>query len=282
MAMIGRKNTLAVIKEVKFGVYLDGEELGEILLPKRYVPEDTKVGDTLEVFIYLDSEDCLIATTETPKAMVGEFACLKAVAVNRIGAFFDWGLPKDLLVPFNEQKQTVEAGKEYIVYIYVDTETDRIAGSAKLNKFLDNYPHTYKQGQQVDLMIEDHTHIGYKAIINGENWGVVYDNDVYKPLRYGQRLKGFIKQIRPDGKINLSLQKLGYGKTDDVTKRIMHLLKEQDGFVAANDKTPPEVIYKLFGVSKKAFKLAIGRLYKERRILIEKNGIRLTDSSAES
>lgn len=275
MAVIGRNNKLAVIKEVKFGVYLDGDELGDILLPKRYVPENTQVGDLLDVFIYLDSEDYLIATTETPKAMVGEFACLKAIAVNRIGAFFDWGLPKDLLVPFNEQKQTVEVGKEYLVYIYVDSETDRIAGSTKLNKFLDNYPQSYKQGQQVDLIIEDHTHIGYKAIINGQHWGVVYDNDVYKPLRYGQRLQGFIKQIRPDGKINLSLQKLGYGKTDDVTKRIMHLLTENDGFLAANDKTPPDVIYKLFGVSKKAFKLTIGRLYKERKITIEATGIRL-------
>ncbi|WP_261842519.1 CvfB family protein [Aliamphritea ceti] len=275
MATIGRSNQLKVVKEVKFGVYLDGEELGDILLPVRYVPENTKVGDTLDVFIYLDSEDYLIATTLEPKTAVGEFACLTAVSVNRIGAFFDWGLPKDLLVPFNEQKQAIEEEKKYIVYTYLDNETDRIAGSTKLNKFLDNYPHSFKKGQQVDLLIEDHTHIGYKAIIDGTHWGVVYDNDVFKPLRYGQKMKGFIKQIRPDGKINLSLQKLGYGKTDDVSKRIMHMLEDQDGFIACNDKTPPDVIYKLFGVSKKAFKLAIGRLYKERSIIIDERGIRL-------
>ena len=277
MAMIGRYNTLEVVKEVKFGVYLDGEQLGEILLPQRYVPENTQVGDQLDVFIYLDSDDYLIATTEKPKAQVGEFACLKVVDCNRVGTFYDWGLSKDLLVPFNEQKKAVEKGDSQVVYIYLDQETDRIAGSTKLGKYLDNYPHDFKKGQQVDLIIEDHTDIGYKAIINGQHWGVVYDNDVFKPLRYGQRMKGFIKQIRPDGKINLSLQKLGYGKTDDLSKRILHMLEENDGFVAANDKTPPDVIKRLFGCSKKAFKLTIGRLYKERKLVIEERGIRLLD-----
>lgn len=279
MAMIGRFNTLEVVKEVKFGVYLDGEELGEILLPQRYVPDNTAIGDSLKVFIYRDSDDFLIATTETPKAQVGDFACLKVVDLNRIGAFFDWGLPKDLLVPFSEQKKTVEKDQEQIVYIYLDQETDRIAGTTKLNKFLDNYPHSYEKGQQVDLIIEDHTHIGYKAIINGQHWGVVYDSDVFKPIRYGQRMKGFIKLVRPDGKINLSLQQLGYGKTDDLTKRILRLLEEHDGYIAANDKTSPELIKKLFSCSKKAFKLSIGRLYKERTIAIEERGIRLLDKN---
>jgi len=210
MAMIGRFNNLEVVKQVKFGVYLDAEELGEILLPQRYVPENTQPGDRLEVFIYRDSDDLLIATTETPKAQIGEFACLKVVDLNRTGAFFDWGLPKDLLVPFSEQKKTVEKDQEQIVYLYLDQETDRIAGSTKLNKFLDSYPHNYEKGQQVDLIIEEHTHIGYKAIINGQHWGVIYDDDVFKPVRYGQRMKGFIKLVRPDGKINLSLQQLGY------------------------------------------------------------------------
>lgn len=277
MAMIGRYNNLEVVKEVKFGVYLDGEELGEILLPQRYVPENTQPGDRLDVFIYLDSDDYLIATTEKPKAQVGEFACLKVADLNRTGAFFDWGLPKDLLVPFSEQKKTVEKDQEQIVYVYLDQESDRIAGSTKLNKFLDSYPQKYSKGQQVDLMIEDHTHIGYKAIINGQHWGVVYDSDVFKPLRYGQKMKGFIKQIRPDGKINLSLQQLGYGKTDDLTKRILQQLNEHDGFIAANDKASPEMIKKLFGCSKKAFKLSIGRLYKERKISIEERGIRLIE-----
>lgn len=275
MAMIGRLNNLEVTKQVKFGVYLDGEELGEILLPQRYVPENTQPGDRLEVFIYRDSDDLLIATTDTPKAQIGEFACLKVVDLNRTGAFFDWGLPKDLLVPFSEQKKTVEKGQEQIVYLYLDQETDRIAGSTKLNKFLDNYPHHYEKGQQVDLIIEEHTHIGYKAIINGQHWGVIYDDDLFKPVRYGQRMKGFIKLVRPDGKINLSLQQLGYGKTDDLGKRIMHLLEEHDGYIAANDKTSPETIKRLFSCSKKAFKLSIGRLYKERRIAIEEGGIRL-------
>lgn len=277
MAMIGRYNTLEVVKEVKFGVYLDGGDLGEILLPQRYLPEGTQVGDALEVFIYLDSDDYLIATTEKPKGQVGEFVCLKAVDVNRVGAFFDWGLSKDLLVPFNEHKKTIEPGSEHIVYIYLDQETDRIAGSTKLGRFLDNYPHQFKQGQPVDLIIEDHTHIGYKAIINGQHWGVVYDNDVFKPLRYGQKMRGYIKQIRPDGKINLSLQKVGRHKAADLTGKILALLDEHDGFIAANDKTDPKVIYKLFGASKKAFKMAVGNLYKQRLITIEEKGIRRTD-----
>ncbi len=275
MAMIGRFNNLEVTKQVKFGVYLDAEELGDILLPQRYVPENTQPGDRLDVFIYRDSDDLLIATTETPKAQIGEFACLRVVDLNRTGAFFDWGLPKDLLVPFSEQKKTVEKGQEQIVYLYLDQETDRIAGSTKLNKFLDNYPHRYEKGQQVDLIIEEHTHIGYKAIINGQHWGVIYDDDLFKPVRYGQRMKGFIKLVRPDGKINLSLQQLGYGKTDDLGKRILHLLEDHDGFIAANDKTSPEEIKRLFSCSKKAFKLSIGRLYKERKLAIEENGIRL-------
>lgn len=274
MAEIGVLNNLRVVKEVDFGVYLDGGEHGEILLPRRYVPENCKVDDNIRVFIYLDSEDRLIATTERPYAMVGDFALLKVVAVESVGAFLDWGLPKDLLVPFSEQSPIMEEGKSYVVRVYVD-KSNRIAGTTRLDRYLDNDTGNFHVSQKVELLICNQTDIGYKAIINGTHWGVLYYNEVFQPLKSGQKTKGYIKKVREDNKIDLSLQKLGYEKVDDITETILGVLKEQGGFISVTDKSTPETIHKLFGVSKKTYKKAIGAIYRKRLITIENNGIKL-------
>ena len=274
MAEIGVLNNLRVVKEVDFGVYLDGGEHGEILLPRRYVPENCKVDDNIRVFIYLDSEDRLIATTERPYAMVGDFALLKVVAVESAGAFLDWGLPKDLLVPFSEQSPIMEEGKSYVVRVYVD-KSNRIAGTTRLDRYLDNDPGNFHVSQKVELLICNQTDIGYKAIINGTHWGVLYYNEVFQSLKSGQKTKGYIKKVRDDNKIDLSLQKLGYEKVDDITETILGVLKEQGGFISVSDKSTPETIHKLFGVSKKTYKKAIGAIYRKRLITIENNGIKL-------
>lgn len=275
MAEIGRLNSLRVVKEVDFGLYLDGGEHGEILLPKRYVPENAKPEDILEVFIYLDSEDRIIATTETPHIMLGEFACLKAVAVSSMGAFLDWGLMKDLFVPFREQKLKMEEGRWYIVTVYLDPETKRLVASAKIEKFLDNLPPDYEAGQEVDLLIAGETDLGFNAIINNKHLGVIYKNEIFQPLRKGERIKGYIKKIREDEKIDLLLQKPGYGKVDDISMKILNVLKDHNGFLPVTDKSDPDTIYELFGVSKKTYKKAIGALFKFRIIDIEDKGIRL-------
>jgi len=274
MAEIGVLNNLRVVKEVDFGVYLDGGEHGEILLPRRYVPENCKVDDNIRVFIYLDSEDRLIATTERPYAMVGDFALLKVVAVESAGAFLDWGLPKDLLVPFSEQSPIMEEGKSYVVRVYVD-KSNRIAGTTRLDKYLDNDTGNFHVSQKVELLICNQTDIGYKAIVNGTHWGVLYYNEVFQSLKSGQKTKGYIKKVRDDNKIDLCLQKLGYDKVDDITETILGVLKEQGGFISVTDKSTPETIHKLFGVSKKTYKKAIGAIYRKRLITIENNGIKL-------
>ena len=275
MAEIGVYNNLRVIKEVDFGVYLDGGEHEEILLPRRYVPENCKVDDNIRVFIYLDSEDRFIATTETPYAMVGDFALLKVVAVESVGAFLDWGLLKDLLVPFGEQSPTMEKDKSYIVRIYVDKQSNRIAATTRLDRYLDNTPGNFHAGQEVELLICNQTDIGYKAIINGTHWGVLYSNEVFQPLKSGQKTKGYIKKVRDDNKIDLSLHKPGYERVDDITDTILNVLKEQGGFISVTDKSSPETINKLFGVSKKTYKKAIGAIYRKRLITMESDGIRL-------
>jgi len=275
MAEIGVFNNLRVIKEVDFGVYLDGGEHEEILLPRRYVPENCKVDDNIRVFIYLDSEDRFIATTETPYAMVGDFALLKVVAVESVGAFLDWGLLKDLLVPYSEQSSTMEIGKSYIVRIYVDKQSNRIAATTRLDRYLDNEPGDFHAGQEVELLICNQTDIGYKAIINDTHWGVLYSNEVFQPLESGQKTKGYIKKVRDDKKIDLSLHRPGYERVDDITDTIINALKEQGGFISVTDKSSPETIYKLFGVSKKTYKKAIGAIYKKKLITIEDDGIKL-------
>ncbi|RLD60329.1 MAG: GntR family transcriptional regulator [Bacteroidetes bacterium] len=275
MTEIGKFNKLQIIREVDFGVYLDGEDYGEILMPKKYLTENYKVDDFVDVFVYLDSEDRIVATTEKPYAMVGEFAFLKVVAVNEFGAFLDWGLIKDLLVPFNQQKQKMEEGEFYLVYIYLDEKSERIAASSKLDKFLDKEPVDYEEGQEVNLIIDKQTNIGYKAIINNTHWGVIFKNEIFQPLTKGQKIKGYIKKIREDKKIDLSLYKKGYEKVDDSLNTILDILKENNGFIPISDKSSPETIYNMFGISKKTYKKIIGALYKKKLISIEENGIKL-------
>ncbi len=277
MVEIGKINTLNINRETENGVYLDGQELGEILMPQKFVtPEDKEAGQAT-VFIYTDSEDRLVATTETPIAMAGEFAMLKVVATTKFGAFMDWGLPKDLLVPFGEQKAPMEEGRSYLVFISLDVQTNRIIGSAKLDKHLDNTPPEYEVGDEVDLIITDETELGYKAIVNKEHWGMLYKNQVYKPLSKGQKIKGYINKIREDEKIDLLLEKPGYEKVDAISEKILNELKENRGFMAVSDKSSPEMIKAMFGISKKNFKKAIGGLYRKRLISFESDGIRLID-----
>lgn len=275
MAAIGTLNELEVVKTVDFGVYLDGGSHDEILLPKRYVPENCQTGDRLEVFIYLDSEDRLVATTEKPLAMVGEFAMLKVVEITSFGAFLDWGLMKDLLVPFREQQEKMEKGKSYLVYVYLDNESQRIVATSRLDKCLGNIPVDYEAGEEVDLIIAGKTDLGYKAIVDNSHWGVIYHNEVFQPLHPGEKLKGFIKQVRPDEKIDLRLDKPGYEKIDSISQGILDQMKAAGGFLPFNDKSDPELIVKTFKTSKKNFKKALGSLYKQHLITIEENGIRL-------
>ncbi len=275
MAQIGKYNSLRVIKEVDFGVYLDGEKDGEILMPIRYVPKDCKVGDNVDVFLYLDSEDRPVATTEKPFAQVGEFAMLRVISVNKIGTFLDWGIMKDLLVPFREQKVTMVENRSYLVYIYVDEESQRIVASAKLGKFLDKTAPEYAVGEEVELIIESETDLGYKAIINNQHWGILYENEVFEQLAKGLKIKGYIKKIRTDNKIDLSLHPLGYEKVDPLTQMILDELNKAGGFIAVSDKSDAEEVYRIFGISKKSFKQAIGALYKKRIISIKPEGIRL-------
>ena len=278
MAEIGKLNKLRVVKEVDFGIYLDGDIHGEILMPKRYVPEGCKPEDIIDAFVYMDSADRIIATTEKPYAMVDEFALLSVVSVNQVGAFLDWGLMKDLLVPFSEQTVKMEEGKSYMVYIYLDNESRRIVASAKLDQFLDNTPPLFETGDAVDLIVCSKTEIGYKAIVNNTWWGVIYGNEVFQHLNKGQHIKGYIKKVREDDKIDLSLFKPHYAKVDDISSIIIERLEERGGFLEVTDKSSPETIYDVFGVSKKAYKMAVGKLFKEKVIMLEKNGIRIIKS----
>lgn len=272
---LGKYNQLEVVKEVDFGVYLNGDEDGEILLPKRYVPEGTKPGDVLNVFIYLDMEERLVATTLQPYVQVGEFACLEVAWVNQFGAFLSWGLMKDLFVPFREQKMKMQKGKRYVVYVHLDEESYRIVASAKVEHFLSTEKPDYQPGQEVEVLVWQRTELGYKVIVENKFSGMLYHNEIFQPLEVGMRLTAFIKQVRPDGKIDLVLQKAGARKVDDFSEVLWQYIKDNDGFTPLNDKTDAEVIYHTFGVSKKTFKKAVGDLYKKRRIVLEEDGIHL-------
>lgn len=277
MALIGRFNSLPVVKHTEFGLYLDGDQDGEILLPKRYIPKDqpTEIGDWLNVFIYLDSEDRLIATTQEPKVQVGGFASLKVVEINRIGLFLDWGLPKDLLLPHSEEKRPLQAGDYCVVHVYLDRRTRRITATARLDRYLDTTPARYGVGQEVDLLVADETDMGFKAIINDRHWGLIHRNEIFKFLRSGMREKGFIREVRADGKIALSLQPVGEQLATGLNEQIIAKLREEGGSLAVSDKSPPEVISRLFGVSKGNFKKAIGGLYKQGLIRIHDDRIEL-------
>jgi len=275
MAILGKMNPLKVVKIVDFGVYLDGGSDGEILLPTRYVPENCQVDDVVDVFIYTDSEDRLIATNLIPYAMVGEFACLEVESVNEVGAFLDWGLMKQLLVPFREQHAKMREGGHYPVFLYVDFESKRITASAKLEKFIDATHPELEAGQQVELLIYKRTDMGWKAIVNQQYSGVLYQNEIFQPLEIGQKLTAYVKQVREDDKIDLMIHKPGFEKIDDFSVKLHELLKEADGFLPLTDKSPADDIYEYFGISKKTFKKAVGDLYRKRLILLEEDGIRL-------
>ena len=277
MVKIGKYNTLKIVKDLDFGVYLDGGDGLEILLPARYVPKNVKPGDEDEVFIYHDNEGRLIATTAKPLAQAGEFQFMEVKSVNNTGAFLEWGLMKDLLVPFKEQKMPMREGRWYLVYVHVDHVTGRIVASARIDKYLDNVIPNYSFNQEVDLLVAEDTEIGYKVIINNTHWGLVYHSEVFQRLEKGEHLKGYIKEVREDEKIDVSLTPLGYKKVEGIAKTILDSLKAQGGYVAVHDKSEPELIYSLFRCSKKAFKQAIGALYKQKIIDIETEGIRLID-----
>ncbi len=275
MAEPGKINSLMVIKNVEIGAYLDGENLGRILLPKKVAPANCFVGSMLEVFVYYDQEGRLIASTRLPFALPGNFAYLKVVKVTSLGALMDWGLTPFLLAPTREQKQMMEEGRSYLVRVILDEKRDRIIASSRLDQFLDQSPVEYVLGQEVELLIGAHTDLGYKAIVNNAHWGVLYENEVFQPLKKGDRITGFIKKVREDHKIDLCLQRPGYEKVDDLADQILNQLKNHGGYMAVNDKTSPELIYRLFGLSKKNFKKAIGALYKKKIIIFEGEGIRL-------
>ena len=277
--IIGTINTLEVIKHVDFGVYLDGNEAGEILLPKRYVPHQLAVGDDIDVFIYTDSDDRLIATTEKPLAMVGECAWLKVKDVNRVGAFLDWGLPKDLLVPYGEQHIPMEVGQSYAVCVLLDNESNRIAASSRLYQFIEEQSDDFVPRQAVDLLIIQQTDLGFKAIINHTHFGLLFHSDVFQTLKPGQKIKGYIKEIRDDGKINLSLQLPAQEIREELSEAILDFLKQQGGTMTLTDKSPPEAIYEQFKVSKSSYKKALGLLYRQRIIRIEKHQISLVDAN---
>ena len=276
MIKIGQFNKLLVIKEVPFGIYLDGEDCGEILLPNKVVPKGTKINDMLDVFIYFDSEDKIIATTVTPRAQLNSCAFLKVIDVNPVGAFMDWGLDKDLLVPRPEQRRPMEKDKSYIVYVKQDNK-GRIIASSKLDYFLDKLPIDFKLGDEVSLLIAETTELGTKAIINNTHWGLIHSSDIFQPLSYGKTITGYIKTIREDGKIDLVLRKTGHNNVRELAKRIFLELHKSGGFLPLHDKSSSLDIQRVFNESKKSFKSAIGLLYKQEEIYIEENGIRLRD-----
>ena len=275
MAEIGKMNGLAILRACDHGLVLDGGELGEILMPNRYIPNEWSAGDILDIFLMRDSEDRLTATSLTPLAMVDEFACLRVVSVTDIGAFLDWGLPKDLFVPFREQNVELREGQTVVVRIYFDQISGRIAASAKLDRYLDNTPPKFEADEKVHLRVCAKTDLGYKCVINDTHWGMVFFNEVFQPLEKGQCIDGYIKEVRPDDKINLTLQKMDANRFSSLADTIVNYLKEQGGFMPITDKSPPEEIYRLFEVSKKAYKRAIGGLYKKRLITFENNGTKL-------
>ena len=272
---LGKYNTLKVVKEVDFGMYLDGEEEGEILLPARYVPENCKPGDELKVFIYLDNEERLVATTLTPLVQVGQFACLEVSWVNQYGAFLNWGLMKDLFVPFREQKMKMQVGKKYVVHAHLDDESYRIVASAKVECYLSKEKAPYEFGQEVDVLIWQKTDLGFKAIIENQYSGLLYESEIFQPLHTGMTMKAYVKQVREDGKIDLILQKPGQGKVEDFSEILLEYIRNNGGRTTLNDKSPAEEIYDTFGVSKKTFKKAVGDLYKKHLILLQKDGIAL-------
>jgi hypothetical protein len=277
MIKVGDYNVLKVLREADFGFYLDDGAEG-VLLPKRFVPEGLKVGDELKVFIYRDSEGRLIATTQHPKGVVGEIVKLKAITVTNQGAFLDWGLMKDIFVPKSKQLGGMREGAEYLVKIYVDEQTGRVAATEKIEPFLRNENLTVKEKDIVDLVVYRRTDIGYLVIINNKHTGVLHFNEIYQNIGVGDKLKGFIKAIRPENKIDVVAGRPGYNRVEDEAEKILRLLNENNGYLPYHDKSDPDEIYNFFGISKKAFKMATGNLYKQQKLTFTKTGIKLLET----
>lgn len=279
MLRLGDYNTLRIVKSVDFGLYLDGGEEGEILLPQRYVTNNMHIDDEIEVFIYLDQEERPVATTEHPIAKVGEFACLEVAWVNQFGAFLKWGLMKDLFCPFREQKKRMEQGQHHIIYIKVDEDSYRLMATAKVEKYIQT-PNLadlpdLRHGTAVDLLVWQKTDLGFKCIVNNRFQGQIYDNQIFQPLHSGDRITAYVDHVRQDGKIDLTLQPTGRQHTLDFAEVLLRYLYENDGFCNLGDKSPAELIYDRFQVSKKAYKKAVGDLYRRRLITISDEGIKL-------
>ncbi|MDE1333278.1 CvfB family protein [Vibrio aestuarianus] len=276
MINVGQINSLEVVKIADFGVFLDASDFGTTLLPNRFLPEGVELGQQIDVFLYFDSDNQLAATTETPIAKVGEWGLMKVEGVNSTGVFVDWGVKdKDLLVPYSEQRARFTEGQTILVYVYTDKASGRIVGTTKFNKVLDKTPANYTKNQQVDLLIAERSDLGYKAIINGQHWGMIFPSDVFGKLFIGKSLKGYIKNVREDGKIDLALQKVGVEKMDEMSAKILELLEKKGGFLPLSDKSTPDAIFATFRTSKGTFKKSIGGLYKQGKITIEPDGIRL-------
>ena len=272
---LGEYNRLTIVKAVDFGLYLDGGDEGEILLPSRYVPKDCRIGDELDVFIYLDNEERIVATTQKPLAKVGDFAYLEVSWVNEYGAFLHWGPLKDLFCPFREQNMRMEIGESYIVFVYIDRESYRIAASAKIEHYLQKDTPPYTVGTETDLLIWQKTNLGFKVIIDNRYQGLVYEDQIFKRIHTGDRMKGYISQVREDGKLDVTLQPLGYQQARAFSDTLLQYLKNNGGFCDLGDKSDAEDIKRRFQVSKKTFKKAVGDLYKRCLIVLDEQGIRL-------
>ncbi len=270
----GKYNHLKINRLVDFGAFLDDGDGGEILMPGKYLPPHAAPDDMVDVFVYYDSDDRIVATTEKPFVQLGEFAALTCKSTTHFGAFMDWGLLKDLLVPVREQNVPMIRGKKYVVYVYFDKVSERLAATAKISKYLNKTPLPFEEGDAVELLIWNKTPLGYNAIIGKEHSGIIYSNEVFQPLTTGDKITGYIKHIRPDGKTDLALQKSGMAHVDDMAERILQTLRENNGYIGLTDNSSPEDIYERFGMSKKAWKKAVGTLYKARKIDITPNGIR--------
>lgn len=277
MIQLGKFNHLTIVRFTDHGAYVDGGEIGEILLPKVYVKDEMRPGDELDLFVYLDQQERLVATMEQPLAQVGDFAYLEVSWVNQYGAFLDWGLMKDLFVPFSEQKRTMEQGNSYIIYIYVDDATKRIVGTAKIDRYLiPASRHDYYRGKTVDLLVWQKSDLGLKVIVDNHYAGIIYNDELYgQAPRTGDRLQGTVVTVRDDGRLDVSIQKIGKGRFRDFADQLLEELEEAGGFLAYTDKSDPDDIAQRFGVSKKTFKRAVGTLYKARKITLKSDGIAL-------
>lgn len=273
--LLGDYNTLRIARRSDIGLYLDGDQAGEILLPNRYVTQDMQIGDEIRVFLYLDQEERLVATTEQPLAKVGDFACLECVWVNQYGAFLDWGLMKNLFCPFREQRQRMETGRRYIVHVHIDQDSYRIMASAKVSKFLSTDHPPYQPGDEVDILVWQPTDMGYKVIVDNRYYGLIFRNQVFQPIHTGDRLKAYISNVREDGKLDIALQHTGRQHTQDFAEELLAYLHDHNGICSLGDKSDADDIRDTFHVSKKTFKRAVGDLYKRHLVMAGEYEVRL-------